>query len=122
MSITAEEKQELVSIFCKELDQRERRKTANRSVYRRICASLIQELSAFDYKCPHHWTGADGTTHQSVRFNPCAPSIEVAVSTLLRIVCQVDSTAKLPAEREAEMKMFVKNVLELMKSLKEEVK
>jgi len=49
---------------------------------------------------------------------PCACRIETALSSLLRIVYQVDSTTKLPVDKELEIQTFMENVLNLMGALK----
>lgn len=119
MNISTEDKRELISILRQEMEQEQQRRTANKAVYRRICSNLSQELSAFNYDRPYTWWGCqDRQKHSSIETVPCACRIEAALSSLLRIVYQVDSTTKLPAEQEAEIQTFMENILNLMGALK----
>lgn len=119
MSITTEDKRELISILRQEMEQEQQRRIANKALYRRICANLSQELSAFNYDRPYtYWNGQDRQIHSGIETVPCACRIETALSSLLRIVYQVDSTTKLPADKELEIQTFMENVLNLMGALK----
>jgi len=118
MTITPEMKNELASIVQQAMEQQEERKTAAKTVYRRVCADFDKELRSFDYSKPGTYIDRKGVERQWDEPFPCWWRIRDALSTLLRIVYQVDSTAKLPPEKEADMRQFMRSVLELMKNLK----
>ena len=122
MSISVEEKNELLSLVCEAMDRREQKQEADKMVFRRVCSKLSEELRSFDYAKPHTYRGMDGKNHSYMRDISCHYRIETAIRALIRIALQVDTVAKMPSEKEAEILKFTDSVLKLMKSLKEEVK
>lgn len=122
MNITIEEKNELLSLVCEAMDRREQKQEADKMVFRRVCSKLSEELRSFDYAKPHEYRGLDGKNHSYMKDISCHYRIETAIRSLIRIALQVDTVAKMPSEKEAEILEFADSVLKLMKSLKEEVK
>ena len=103
MTLTPEVKNELLAMLRAELAQEEQRRQDNKTVYRRACKDLGDRLAEFDFNgCRMDW------------------KIRDAIGTLLRAVYQVNAVAKLPAEREPEIREFVESVLHLMKDQKRE--
>jgi hypothetical protein len=120
MTITPEVRTELLEMLRQELAQEERRKKENRTAYRRVCKEFEQEMAAYDYVETHSGYRNDGSRWESNTRHNMSWKIRDAVGTLLRAVYQVDAIAKLPEEHEQDMKEFMANILQLMKSFKDE--
>ncbi len=118
MTMTQEARQELQALICEAMEQQEQRKAASKTVYRRICADFEQELHAFDYRKTKSYVDRKGVEQQYDATVACSWRIRDSISTLLRVVYQTDSTAKLPPEKEEDMRQFMRSVLELMGTLK----
>lgn len=118
MTMTQEARQELQELICEAMEQQEQRKAAAKTVYRRICADFEGELHAFDYKKARSYIDRKGVEQQYDATVACSWRIRDSISALLRVVYQTDSTAKLPPEKEEDMRQFIHSVLELMENLK----
>jgi len=118
MTITPEMKNELANIVQQAMEQHEQHKTAAKTVYRCVCADFDEELHSFDYSNRGTFINCKGVERSWDTKVPCWQRIRGAIGTLLRSVYQVDSVTKLPPEKEADMRQFMRSVLELMKNLK----
>jgi len=101
------------------MEQEERRKKENRTVYQRVCGEFEEEFTAFDYEKQQEITGVDGNVYRHVNRHPMAYPIKNSIGVLLRAIYQADGVAKLPAEKERDMREFVGSVLFCMKRIKE---
>ena len=120
MTITPEVRTELLEMLRQEIAQEERRKKENRTAYQRVCKEFEEELSGFDYVESHSGYCIDGSRWESNTRHNMSWKIRDAVGALLRAIYQVNAIAKLPAEHEQDMKEIMGNILQLMKSLKDE--
>jgi len=118
ITITAEVQEELLTLVRQELERREQRKDADKMVYRRICENLQDDLDSFTYTKLREAKSRTGEIYQYEASYPGGWRIRDAVGVLLRVVFEVDKTAKLPFEKEGEIREFVGSVLQLMKELK----
>ena len=116
MNITIEEKNELLSLVCEAMDRREQKQEADKMVFRRVCSKLSEELRSFDYAKPHEYRGVDGKNHSYMKDISCHYRIETAIRSLVRIALQVDTVAKMPSEKEAEILEFADSVLKLKRT------
>lgn len=97
MEITEATREEIKELICQTLEQREQKTAANKTVFRRVCADFEQQLKQFD-----NWY-----------------QVQINIAGLLRIAYQVDATAKLPAEKETDIRQFMLSVLNLMAALRD---
>ncbi len=118
ITVTPEIRSELALIVQQAMEQREQKQVVDKTVYNRICAEFEHQLHSFDYCKPRQYIDRKGVTCQYDAPIPCHYRIQEAICTLLRVTYQVDARAKLPSEREAEMREFMQNVLTLMEQLK----
>lgn len=121
MTITPEIRSELLTMFRQEMEQEERRKKENRTVYQRVCREFEEEFTAFDYEKQQDIHSVDGNVYKHVDKHLMAYHVKTAIGVLLRAIYQADGVAKLTAEKEQDMQKFVGDVLSLMKQTKEEV-
>jgi len=112
-------KNELIRLIDEGIERHERKKEACKTVYRRVCSSLEQELKAFNYTVPDEYTNDNGKKIPYNREVLCWYPIQTALSTLVRAIYQVDAVAKLPADKEAEIREFMQDTLAHMKALRE---
>ena len=122
MTITPEVKNELLAMLRAELAQEEQRKQENKTAYRRVCKEFEEEMGSFDYTESRSGYRNDGSRWEVNTSHDVSWKIRDAIGTLLRAVYQVNAVAKLPADKEAEMREFVESVLGLMKDQKREAK
>lgn len=120
MPMTAEVREELLSLVRQEIEQQEQKKAADKVVYRRICEGFKEELDSFTYTKTHEMINRDGSSSQYEISCLSGWKIRDAISVLLRVIFQVNLTAKLPSEKEEEIREFVGSILQLMKTLKAE--
>ncbi len=118
-AINPELRNELASIVRQAMEQREQKAEADKTVYRRICAELNEELGSFDYTKPDTYINSKGQTTVYNRPVPCGYRLKNALSTLLRIAYRADTVAKLPSENEEDIKRFMLDTLERMRALGE---
>ena len=118
MAMTAEVREELLSLVRQEIEQQEQKKAADKVVYRRICEGFKEELDSFTYTKTHEMINRDGSSSQYEISCLSGWKIRDAISVLMRIVFEVNQTAKLPSEKEKEIREFVGGILQLMKNLK----
>ncbi len=118
-AITPEIKDELLNLIQEGLERHEQKKEADKTVFRRVCGSLVKELNSFNYIVPDEYTDRNGKKVTYNREVPCWYKIETALSTLVRTVYRVDAVAKLPSEGETDIKQFMLDTLERMKALGE---
>jgi len=111
MELNEKIREEIKTIICQALEQREQQTAANKSVYRRICGDFESLLNQFDYTEP-------GKEYDTRIY--CNYKIREAIGALLRIVYKVKVIPSLPAEQEARMRYFMRSVLELMGELRNE--
>ncbi len=116
-AITPDIKNELLSLIQQGLEQHEKKKEADKTVFRRVCGSLDKELKSFDYTVPDVYTDRSGKQVPYNREVSCWYRIETALSTLVRAVYQVEAVAKLPADKEGEIRGFMLDTLMRMKVL-----
>lgn len=114
MVVTPEMRSELLTILRTELEREEQREKENRTVYRRICRDFEQEFCRYNYVVERHLTKPDGESYTSKTEYRMHWKVRDAIGTLLRAVYKADAVAKLPAEKEAEMREFVRSVLGIM--------
>lgn len=119
MEMTDKTREEIKELICQTLDQREQKTAANKTVFRRVCADCERQLEQFDYKERCVYTNERGERIVGTNDNRFAPRLEVAISSLLRVAYKVDHTAKLPAEKEADIRRFMLSVLNLMAALRQ---
>lgn len=117
-AIDAAVKNELAAIVQQAMEQHEQKKEADKTVYRRVCAGLNKELASFDYIKPDTYTDNKGKTVPYNRPVLCSYNIQTALSVLIRTAYQIDAVKKLPSEREADIRQFMLDTLERMKSLR----
>ena len=120
MTLTPEVTNELLAMLRAELAQEEQRKQENKTVYRRACKGLETLFAEFNYTEMESWPGPNSPKVREVEHN-VSWKIRDAIGTLLRAVYQVNAVAKLPADREPEIREFVESVLHLMKDQKREI-
>ncbi len=118
-AISPDIKEELLNLIQEGLEQHKKKKEADKTVFRRVCGSLVKELNSFNYTVPDEYTDRNGKKVIYNREIPCWYKIETALSTLVRIVYRVDAVAKLPSERETDIRQFMLDTLERMKTLGE---
>ncbi len=99
------------------MEQHEKKKEADKTVFRRVCGSLDKELKSFDYTVPDVYTDRSGKQITYNREVSCWYKIETALSTLVRAAYQVEAAAKLPSEKEADIRQFMLDTLTRMKAL-----
>ncbi len=116
-AITPDIKNELLSLIQEGLEQHEKKKEADKTVFRRVCGSLDKELKSFDYTVPDTYTDRSGKQVPYNREVSCWYRIETALSTLVRAVYQVEAVAKLPSDKEDEIRGFMLDTLTRMKAL-----
>ncbi len=115
--INPELRNELAAIVRQAMEQHEQKAEADKTVYRRICAELSEELRSFDYTKTDTYIYSKGqTTAWPVL---CGYKLKTAFSALLRIVYRADTVAKLPSEKEADIRRFMLDTLERMRELGE---
>ncbi len=118
-AITPDMKNELAAIVQQAMEQHEKKKEADKTVFRRVCGSLDKELKSFDYTVPDVYTDRSGKQVPYNRGVSCRYRIETALSTLVRAVYQVEVVAKLPSDKENEIRGFMLDTLTRMKALGE---
>lgn len=118
MTITPEVKSELLTMLREEMERQEIQKRENRTTYQRVCKEFEQQISAFDYVRRQKIFSIDGNVYIHTSDRPMASQIRNALGALLKAVYQADTTAKLPAEKEAQMRAFISSVLGLMNEQK----
>lgn len=114
MTMTPEMKSEFLTMLRAELERQEREKKQSRSAYQRICKDFEEDFAAFDRVTEHRYMDVDGKTRQYRYEHTMRWKIRDAIGVLLRAAYGVDAVAKLPAEKEAEMREMVSAVLGIM--------
>lgn len=117
MEITAEVREELLSMLRKELAAQEKEKKENRTAYQRLCKEFGDEMAAFNYTTENHWMTPRGPRTNVTKHREDW-KIRQAIGTLLRAVYQVDSVNNLPANKESEMRVFMSSILGQMRAIK----
>ncbi len=118
-AFTPDMKNELAAIVQQAMEQHEKKKEADKTVFRRVCGSLDKELKSFDYTVPDVYTDRSGKQVPYNRGVSCWYRIETALSTLVRAVYQVEAVAKLPSDKEDDIRGFMLDTLTRMKALGE---
>lgn len=119
MTITPEVKTELLEMLRQELAREEQRKKENRTAYQRACKDFQEAFAGFDYEEICTGSRTDGSVWEFHAGHKMQHKVRDAIGTLLRAVYQVDTVAKLPAEKEPQMKHFISSVLKLMNEQKD---
>lgn len=119
MTITPEVKAELLEMLRQELAREEQRKKENRTAYQRACKDFQEAFAGFDYEEICTGSRTDGSVWGFNAGHKMQHKVRDAIGTLLRAVYQVDTVAKLPAEKEPQMKHFISSVLKLMNEQKD---
>lgn len=119
MTITPEVREELLEMLRQELAQEEQRKKENRTAYQRACKDFQEAFAGFDYEEISTGFRPDGSKWDVRCGHKMQYKVRDAIGVLLRAVYQVDAVAKLPAEKEPQMKQFIHSVLNLMNEQKD---
>ena len=121
MTITPELKPELLAILRQEMADQERERKANKTVFQRVMQEFEPDLEQFSWTEVHDGTRPDGTVYHRETPHNVGYKVRSAVGTLLQAVYKTNGVAYLPADKQADMKEFVRSVLSLMKTNQERV-
>ena len=119
MTITPELKMELLAMLRQEIAEQEREKKANKSVFQRVMREFEPALEKFNWTEVRDFTLPDGRVRHSETTHNMAWKIRNAVGTLLQAIYKANGVANLQANKEAEMREFVRSVLSLMETNRE---
>lgn len=118
-TITPELREELLAMLRQELTQQEADRQNRRTIFQRVCNGFEDDFNSFDWVDVWNATACDGRNLHRETKQEMAYKIKSAIGTLLRAIYQEKSINRLPADKEQEMREFVKSVLALMKEKKE---
>lgn len=111
---------ELAPIIRQEIERVRAEERENRSAWQRVKREFAERLNGFDYieKTEFYVVGKTrGSCEREIRYSW---KVTGALSTLLRAVYRVENIAKIPAEKEPEVREFVDQVLRLMEERRRE--
>lgn len=116
LTMTAEIREELAAMIRQELQEQR----ANKSAYQRVWESFSDELSSFNYVKDERIRNCEGEVREFHFPRKCSQKVKSAIGTLIRAVFEVDTVSQLPADKEPEMKEFMRKVLEMMRDFKKQ--
>lgn len=117
--ISPEQLKELSAMIRRELEEEKQREKEARSIWKRICKDFEADFERCNYVKETPEIDCLGRPYVHTWEYKDAFKVRSAIATLVRAACQVKTTAKLPAEKEKEVREFVGAVLTLMRELKE---
>ena len=113
-TITQETRSELINLVRAEMEHQERERRDNRSMYHRVCMDFEADMARFDYMEQQRLVDANGKVHIYSNSRLMHWKVRDAIGTLLRAIYQTDAIAKLPVDKEPEIRDFIGSVLALM--------
>ncbi len=116
MTMTAEIREELAAMIRQELQEQR----TNKSAYQRAWEGFSDELSSFNYVKDERIRNSEGEIREFHFPRKCSQKVKSAIGTLIRAVFEVDTVSQLPADKEPEMKEFMRKVLEMMRDFKKQ--
>lgn len=120
MVITQELRNELLALLRQEMEQQEREKQDSKNMWQRVSREFEEDFAEFNYSKQSVCKKADGSRWLYTEQRPMAHQVKTALGTLLRAAYRADGAARLPADKEADVRGYIRAVLELTKGLRED--
>ena len=106
--------EQMAQLVRAELQRLEQEKKESRNMYQRICKDFAGRYAKYDYKTQHWVYPVNGDRELFTNSCDMRWKVQNAIGTLLRAIYRVNATAKLPVNKEPEIRQFISKVLELM--------
>lgn len=113
-AITPEIRKELSVIFQQEIAIREQQKEDSRTAYRRVFKEFEMDMKRFDYATTKEIIAVEGGARSFTEEHVMHWKVKNAIGTLLRAIYQTSRVELIPADKETDMRDFVRRVLALM--------
>ena len=114
--ITSEMRAAMMDMLRDELERREREKRENRTMYQRLCRDFEEDFNAFNFVEEKQFQTPDGRQVALCWDRNWYGQLRGAFGAILRSVYGVNHVAKLPADREQEMREMMRGIFDIMKS------